>query len=171
MTTPTPLTSRQSATPAAMPNDPHVAPLHGCIRCGARVPVSESMCEACNPLGLRPPAASQAHGTVFLGIAAAVIIMAVVARSAVAGVGPFETAVNGVTATDGGLRVTIALTNEGSAAGGTTCRVSDPTIRGLGPETAYVQSPFVDPGATVVFDAVVTSLGTEPRELDVVCRR
>ena len=41
-------------------------PLHGCVRCGARIPIAESMCERCNPLGLKSPAASQAHGTVFV---------------------------------------------------------------------------------------------------------
>jgi ribosomal protein L40E len=158
-------------TPLAGSPGGDAVPMHGCIRCGARVPVSEAMCEECNPLGLRPPAATQAHGTVFLGIAVAVVVLAVVARTAVAGVGPFRTTLNDVATADGGLRVTIALTNEGSAAGGTTCRVSDPTIPGLGPETAYVQSPQVEPGATVTFDAVVTSLGTVPRQLDVACRR
>ena len=58
-------------------------------RCGARIPMSEAMCERCNPLGLKQPAASQAHGTVFLGIAVAVVVLAVVARLAVSGVGPF----------------------------------------------------------------------------------
>jgi ribosomal protein L40E len=48
-------------------------PTHGCVRCGARIPLAESMCERCNPLGLRAPAASQVHGTVFVGIVAAVL--------------------------------------------------------------------------------------------------
>jgi predicted nucleic acid-binding Zn ribbon protein len=156
---------------AIAPPPSDAEPRHGCVRCGARIPVSEAMCESCNPLGLRQPAASQAHGTVFLGVAVAVIVLAVIARTAVAGVGPFRTEVGDVDRADGGLRVTIALTNEGSAAGQTTCRVSDPTIPGIGPETAYVQSPTVQPGATITFDAVVSSLGTEPRPLDVACRR
>ncbi|HEX5826618.1 MAG TPA: hypothetical protein VFY23_03800, partial [Candidatus Limnocylindrales bacterium] len=60
--------------PSALPSP---EPLHGCVRCGARIPVSQAMCEHCNPLGLKEPAASQAHGTVFVGIAVAVVLMAV----------------------------------------------------------------------------------------------
>ncbi|MEO5964712.1 MAG: hypothetical protein ABIR11_04545 [Candidatus Limnocylindrales bacterium] len=135
-------------------------PLHGCVRCGARIPVSESMCERCNPLGLKSPATSQAHGTVFLGIGVAVVLMAVVARLAVSGIGPFHSSVAGVAADAAGLRVSITVTNDGSNAGSTTCRIGDPSIRGIGPETAFVESPVVGPGQTLTFDAVVASLGT-----------
>ena len=69
--------------------------------------LDESMCERCNPLGLKAPAASQAHGTVFVGIVIAVVIMAVVARLLVAGVGPFQSSVAGVTADPAGLRVAV----------------------------------------------------------------
>lgn len=154
--------------PTAVPAP--AAPLvHGCVRCGAPVPLEVSMCERCNPLGLKAPAASQAHGTVFAGIAVAVVVLAVLGRAAVAGVGPFEATLAGVAADPAGLRVSIALTNTGDRGGRTTCRVGDPAIRGIGPETAYVQSPAVEAGATVTFDAVVTSLGTDPRPLSVAC--
>jgi hypothetical protein len=131
--------------------------------------MSESMCERCNPLGLKAPAASQAHGTVFLAIGAAVVILAVFARLALTNVGPFTSQVTAVQADPAGLRVTISITNTGSSAGRITCRVGDPAIRGIGPETAYVQSPMVDGKATVSFDAVVVSLGTTPRPLTVDC--
>jgi len=68
-----------------------------------------------------------------------------------------------------GLRVTISVSNDGAAAGRTTCRIGDPEIRGIGPETAYVQSPMVEGGSTVEFEAVVVSLGTTPRPLTVDC--
>jgi predicted nucleic acid-binding Zn ribbon protein len=151
------------------PAHPATRPEHGCVRCGARIPLSESMCERCNPLGLKAPAASQAHGTVFLGIIAAVVIMAVVAFLAVRGVGPFPAAIADVQPDPAGLRVTISISNDGAAAGRTTCRIGDPEIRGIGPETAYVQSPMVEGGATVEFEAVVVSLGTTPRPLTVDC--
>jgi hypothetical protein len=127
------------------------------------------MCERCNPLGLKAPAASQAHGTVFLAIGLAVAGMAFVAWFAMRDVGPFASSVADVQADPAGLRVTISITNAGDAAGRTTCRVGDPEIRGIGPETAYVQSPMVDGGATVEFDVVVVSLGTTPRPLTVDC--
>jgi hypothetical protein len=149
----------------AAPTGP-VEPTHGCVRCGARIPLAESMCERCNPLGLKAPAASQAHGTAALGIVVAAVIMAVVARFLVADVGPFSSSIADVAADPAGLRVTISITNEGSAAGRTTCRIGDPTIRGIGPETAYVQSPMVEGGATVAFEAVVVSLGRAPLSVE-----
>jgi hypothetical protein len=157
------MTSAPSSLPAAD------EPLHGCVRCGARIPISESMCEACNPLGLKSPAASQAHGTVFLGIGVAVVILAVLARLAVSGIGPFQTEVAGVAADPAGLRISITVTNDGESAGSTTCRVGDPEIRGIGPETAFVDSPVVQPGETLTFEALVTTLGTEVRPLTAEC--
>lgn len=152
--------------PAVLPTD---EPLHGCVRCGARIPVSQAMCERCNPLGLKQPAASQAHGTVFVGIAIAVVLMAVVARLAISGVGPFTGSVSNVVAEPGGLRVSVTVRNEGSNAGSTTCRVEDPTIRGIGPEAAFLSSPIIQPGETVTFEAVVASLGTTVIPLTADC--
>ena len=142
---------------------------HGCVRCGARIPLAESMCERCNPLGLRAPAASQAHGTVFVGIVAAVLIMAAVARLSISGIGPFRSEVMNVVADPAGLRVTVSVTNGGTAPGSTTCRIDDPSLGGIGPEAAFVESPRVEPGTTVVFDVVVASLGREPKTLNADC--
>jgi predicted nucleic acid-binding Zn ribbon protein len=148
---------------------PEAEPTHGCVRCGALIPIGESMCEDCNPLGLKAPAASQAHGIAFLGIGVAVVLMAVVARFAIAGVGPFYSAVTNVAAAGSALRVTVALTNQGSAAGSTTCRIDDPAERGIGPEAQFFESPQVQPGKTLLFDVVVTSLGAQVRPLAASC--
>ena len=43
-------------------------PTHGCVRCGAPIPIDDGMCERCNPLGLKQPAPSQAHGTVVIAV-------------------------------------------------------------------------------------------------------
>ena len=61
-----------------------------CVRCGAPVSLQTALCERCNPLGLTQPSASQTHGTVFLGIGAAVLILASLAASSVKGIGPFD---------------------------------------------------------------------------------
>ncbi|HEY3334561.1 MAG TPA: hypothetical protein VGK16_04920 [Candidatus Limnocylindrales bacterium] len=155
-------------TPSVLPGASE-EPLHGCVRCGARIPVSQAMCERCNPLGLKQPSPSQAHGTVFVGIAVAVVLLAVVARLTINGVGPFAGTIAGVDADPGGLKVSITVTNEGSSAGSTTCRVGDPRIRGIGPETAFVTSPVVPPGQTVTFSAVIASLGSTVTPLSVDC--
>lgn len=127
------------------------------------------MCERCNPLGLKAPAASQAHGIVFLGIGAAVLIMAVVARMLIADVGPFSSSVAGVVADPAGLRVSISLTNAGSSAGTTTCRIDDPSLGGIGPEAVFIESPKVPGRGTITFDVAVGGFGTAPRPLTADC--
>ena len=171
MTSPTtaPVTGPAATEPEPGPEAATAELTHGCVRCGARIPLAESMCERCNPLGLRAPAASQAHGTVFVGIVVAVLIMAVVARLSISGIGPFQSTVTNVVADPAGLKVTVSVTNGGSAAGSTTCRIDDPSLGGIGPEAAYVESPRVEPGSTVVFDVLVGSLGTEPKPLNADC--
>lgn len=148
---------------------PAQEPLHGCVRCGARIPVSQAMCEQCNPLGLKEPAPSQAHATVFIGIIAAVVLLAVAARFVFSGVGPFEGEIASVEPADAGLRVTLTVTNAGTGASSTTCRITDPSLPGIGPETAYVTSPIIQPGATITFDTVVNSFGTSVKPLDADC--
>jgi hypothetical protein len=127
------------------------------------------MCEQCNPLGLKAPAASQAHGIAIVGVAVAVVLLAVLARFAISGIGPFPSSLADVRADPAGLRVTVSVTNGGTSASATTCRISDPALPGVGPETAFVQSPILQPGATQTFEAVVTSLGTKPKPLRVSC--
>jgi hypothetical protein len=127
------------------------------------------MCERCNPLGLRQPAASQAHGTVFVGIAIAVVVLAVLGRLVLAGVGPFEGSVAGVAAAPSGLNVTLTVTNRGTREGSSTCRVYDADDPGIGPGSAFVLSPTVPAGGTISFSKQVTELGTKVKALAVEC--
>jgi hypothetical protein len=162
-------TPASPAAPAPASDPVRPAPTHGCVRCGTQIPIHESMCENCNPLGLKAPAAMQAHGTAMLGVVVCVVLLAVAARLLVANVGPFTYSAGPAVADPQGLRVPITLTNTGSSAGQTTCRIDDPTRGGISPSAAFVQSPRVEPGATVTFEAVVGGFGREPRELLVDC--
>ena len=149
-------------------------PTHPCARCGDPVGPGIGLCERCNPLGLRDSSASQAHGTAFIGVAFAVIALAIVARLAFAGVGPFPATVDAVEpAVAGvgvmGLAVTLTVTNEGDATGQTTCRLTDPTDRGIS-TSALVLSPRIDAGETVTFTSTVTEFGSTPLVLQVECR-
>jgi hypothetical protein len=85
-------------------------------------------------------------------------------------VGPFRARVTGVVADPVGLKVTVSVTNGGSAAGSTTCRIDDPALGGIGPEAVFVESPRVEPGSTAVFDVVVATLGTELKPLSADCQ-
>ena len=155
-------------TPAPA-TQPATEPTHGCVRCGAPIPIEDGMCERCNPLGLKQPAASQAHGTVVLGIVVAVIVLFALAKISIHGVGPFQGVIGGVVSAPPGLAVTVTVTNEGTATGSTTCRIYDPTIQGIGPESTYADSPQVPPGQTVSFSKQVSTLGTVVRPLAVSC--
>ncbi len=153
----------------ARPSAPE--PTHACVRCGAQIPIGDALCRACNPARLKQPAASQAHGTVFLGIAVAVVGMAVAATLLVGGVGPFRATFTAVVPTGKGLLLSLEVTNTGSRAGEATCRVWDPTYLGNPPIETYVRSPEVPAGQTLVFDQQVANLGTAVRPFAVECSR
>jgi len=127
------------------------------------------LCDRCNPLGLRDVAASQAHGTAILGVIIAIVLLAVVARLAISGIGPFPATIDAVVPAPAGLDVTLTITNEGASAGQTTCRISDAMDRGGG-TSAFVLSPVVPAGEAITFSQVVTELGTESVDLVVDCR-
>lgn len=159
-----PVTSTITAAPRT-PADP----THPCARCGAPVGLGIGLCERCNPLGLRDVASGQVHGSVFLAVLGAVIILAVLARISIAGVGPFGATVDAVNQSGAGLTVTLTVTNDGSSAGQTTCRVGAAGDRGSG-AGAIVLTPRLEAGETRTFTAVVPELGPAVRDLKVACR-
>ena len=144
------------------------APTHACVRCGAPVALSTALCETCNPLGLAQPASSQAHGTVLLGVAGAVVLLAFLARLSLSGIGPFEGRVVGVRGGDTGLAVTLSVDNHGSSVGQATCRVTDPAAR-FGGASGYVLTPRIAAGETLTFETEIRQLGASPRPLVVEC--
>ena len=146
-------------------------PTHHCVRCGSSIPIADALCAACNPAHLQQPAASQAHGTVFLGIALAVVGMAVAATFLVGGVGPFAASIQRAVPDGDGLVLTLDVRNGGSRAGQATCRVWDPTYLGSPPVETYVRTPEVAAGQKLVFDQRVTGLGAAERPLDIDCTR
>lgn len=148
---------------------PAAEPTHPCARCGAPVGPGVGLCEDCNPLGLRDVASGQVHGSVFIAVTAAIILLAVLARLSVAGLGPFPATVDSVMPTDGGLAVTLTVTNEGKADGQTSCRLSKAGDRGMG-RAAFVSSPRLGAGETRTFSTVITELGSDPAELQISCR-
>ena len=143
-------------------------PTHACVRCGAPVAIDVGLCETCNPLGLRDVAASQVHGIALIGIVLAVVALALVARLAVSGVGPFTPALTGLTSDGDALAVTLTVTNEGRSAGQTTCRLTDPLDRNGG-GAGFLLSPRIEPGTAETFTKRVTGLGSVVRDLSVQC--
>lgn len=127
------------------------------------------LCDECNPLGLRDVSASQVHATVLIAVLVGFVLLAIVARVALTGLGPFSATVDAVAPAAGGLDITITVINEGSSAGPTTCRVVDPRDRGVGP-SELVLSPQLTPGGATTFTTTISELGTEVRSLAVECR-
>jgi predicted nucleic acid-binding Zn ribbon protein len=156
-----------TATPARA-GVPRPEPTHPCVRCGRAVSLDESLCEFCNPLGLSQPATSQAHGTVFVAIVGAVVLLAVAGRLALSGVGPFHGEVANVTSSGTGLEVALTVRNDGSKEGSTTCRVTEASRHGTGP-AAVLLTPHVGAGQTLTFSTTVEQFGSAAVPLAVDC--
>jgi hypothetical protein len=134
------------------------------------VPLDVGLCERCNPLGLKDAASSQVHGTVVLGVGIAVLALAVFARVAVSGIGPFAAEVTAMKAgsTPTSVVATLDVTNQGSAAGSATCRLTDPADRGA-VDAEVVYTPRIEPGKTITIDHE-TPFGSVDQPLDVQCQ-
>ena len=146
-----------------------VGPTHPCARCGTPVAAGVGLCETCNPLGLRDVASGQVHGSVFVAVAVAIAVLAVLARLSIAGSGPFPANVDGVTPAATGLTVTLTVTNEGDSTGQTTCRLSRLGDGGTG-TASFVTTPRIEAHQARTFSAVVSEFGTGATELQVECR-
>ena len=142
--------------------------LQPCVRCGAPVSLQVALCESCNPLGLAQPSASQAHGTVFLGIGAAVLALAALAGASSKGVGPFVGSISAGSAVPGGLAVSVTVTNGGSGAGAATCSVTT-TALGMAGIQEIITTPRIEGGATITVERELTAFGTEPVPLAIGC--
>ena len=127
-----------------------------------------SLCERCNPLGLQQPAASQVHGTVFVALIAAIVVLAVLGRASVAGIGPFQGEVRQVLPVEAGLAVTLAVHNDGSKRGVSTCRLTATANRGVG-ASVVVQSPEIEPGQLLEFTTTTDQFGRQATPLSVEC--
>jgi hypothetical protein len=142
---------------------------HPCVRCGRAVPLEVSLCERCNPLGLEQPATSQAHGTVFLALVVAIVVLAVAGRAALSGVGPFRAQIVEVLPTASALTVTLEVANNGSKTGRTTCQLTRASSPGVG-AAQVVQSPPIEPGQSRRFATTTDRFGDQPLALAVTCQ-
>jgi hypothetical protein len=105
---------------------------------------------------------------VFIGVVVAIVGLALAARFAVAGIGPFKAVVAGMAEDAGALVVQVQLTNTGSAAGTTSCRISDPALQGAGKPVFFV-SPRIAPKETVTVGQRLVDMSGPARRLDVEC--
>ena len=122
-------------------------PHDSCIRCGRPTPLGVALCERDNPAHIKGPSPTQVHGTILFGVIGGFVALLLLLRLASSGIGPFPSALNGVaTRTDGGLDVSVAVTNHGSRPSGASCRV---TAAGMPDFRDYVFfTPPIPAGAT-----------------------
>jgi hypothetical protein len=165
--TPTAPTSSLPTSPSTAA--PPAEPTHGCARCGRPVGPGVGLCDECNPLGLRDVAASQVHGTVIIAVLVGFVLLAILARIAITGGGPYPATVDSVVTSGTGLAVTLTVTNEGDGEGQTTCRLQDPRQL-AGGTSAFVLTPRIEPHSTTTFSAVIGEFGATPLQLSVECR-
>jgi hypothetical protein len=134
------------------------------------VPLDVGLCERCNPLGLKDSASSQAHGTVLVGIIAAVAALLLFARLSVSGIGPFVAQVSAVRAGSaaGSVLATVTVRNDGHTTGSATCRITDPADPAL-VHSLVLYTPRIDPGATATFEESV-DFGAPDQPLEVSCQ-
>ncbi len=155
--------------PSGATTRPVPEPTHACVRCGRPVPLDVSLCERCNPLGLEQPATSQVHGTVFVALLLAIVVLAVAGRAALSGIGPFTAQVVGVAAGSDGLAVTLEVRNDGSKSGTTSCRLTRAESRGVG-ASEIVLTPRIEPGENRRFTTTTGKFGPQPLNLAVDCQ-
>ncbi|MEP7360233.1 MAG: hypothetical protein ABI744_01510 [Chloroflexota bacterium] len=129
-------------------------PHDACIRCGRPTPLGVAMCERDNPGHIKGPSATQVHGTILFGVLGGFALLLILLRLAANGIGPFPSALNGVaTRTDGGLQVSVAVTNSGTRASGTSCRIM---AAGVPDFRDYVFfTPLIPAGTTQSFTQTV----------------
>lgn len=158
------------SSPATLPATPaKPEPTNACLRCGRAIPIGDSLCELCNPLGLKQPAATQVHAIAAGGVVFFVLLLAVLAQVGLSGVGPFSGSIVGVEARPDGLAVSIAVSNAGTKGAATTCRVVD-AERIAGAPGQVVQTPVIPAGESLTFTATVTVFGSTVRTLAVDCQ-
>lgn len=145
------------------------AATHACVRCGRPVALELALCEECNPLGLKQPAATQVHALAAGGIVLFVLFLAVIGRSAIGGIGPFNGEIRSLVPAPGGLEVTLAVTNAGTKSSSTTCRIVEASHPAGGPGQ-LLQTPNVPGGSTIEFSAPISLFGDRPVDLAVDCQ-
>lgn len=141
--------ARTSAAPA--PRSAHDSlpePHDRCVRCGRTVPAGVSLCQSDNPARIASPSATQAHGTILIGVIVGFVLFALAGRLATGTGGPFEASIEGRSSrSDGGAEVVVRVVNSGESAATATCRV---TRDGLARQEDYTfRTERIEPGATV----------------------
>jgi hypothetical protein len=149
-------------------------PFDRCWKCGRPTPLGTSLCADDNPGRIGAPSATQAHGTIFVGVLAGFVALALLARLALASAGPFGAVVeSAITRPDGGVDVVVRVTNQGTSESVATCRISRGGV-GENDDPVFLTGR-IRPGASATFQRILPATRTGERpftvdRLSVTCR-
>jgi hypothetical protein len=135
-----------SAAEQALLQGPH----DNCQRCGRPTPVGVGMCETCNPGHIGGASATQVHATIVAAVGVGFLVIALLGRVALAGVGPFPATIDDASVlANGGLEVTVTVTNDGSKSSPATCRVNRGGVNA--PDDVLFLTDQIAPGQSATF--------------------
>lgn len=127
--------------------------LQVCVRCETPFPGAAPTAPAHDVDAALPrpaaPSPTQSHGTVFAAILLGFVVLAVLLRLSIRGIGPFEVRLVESTSAGDTLRLTLEITNTGERTGRANCRIPlrDATDVVQTPKTVVTQQ--VEPGETI----------------------
>jgi predicted nucleic acid-binding Zn ribbon protein len=141
-----------------------------CIKCGSEIGPEESICASCNRAGMETPSPTQYHGTIVVGVVAAVAALAVAASLSLQGVGPYAAEVRGVAPADPvGFAISYAVTNEGTKPGRAKCQLV--ALGDLGEQLRVLNTltTQIPGGGTTEESGSIPGLETEPAQVTISC--
>lgn len=125
-------------------------PHDNCQRCGRPTPVGVGMCDTCNPGHIGGASSTQVHATIVAAVGAGVLAIALLGRVALAGVGPFPATIDSASILpNGGLKVSLTVSNDGTKKAAATCRVNRGGVNA--PDDVLFLTDPIAPGASATY--------------------
>jgi hypothetical protein len=138
-----------------------------CVRCGRATPLGVSLCDDDNPGKIGAPSATQVHGTIFVGVVIGFLLLAVVARAALSGLGPFPSSIlERAARADGGADVVLTVRNEGTRDASATCRITRGGVARADDVLFQTDSIPVGGEVTIRRQLAAPAAGAEPLVVD-----
>ncbi len=133
-----------------------------------------SLCAEDNPGRIASPSSTQVHGTIFVGVVAGFVLLALLARFALGSAGPFPSSIEStVSRADGGFDIAVRVANQGAGDAVATCRISRGGVAAR--DDAIFMTDRIPAGQTRVFSRTLPPPGRDDlplvaARLTVACR-
>ena len=125
-------------------------PHDACLKCGRPTPLGVSLCDNDNPAHIKSPSTTQVHATILIGVIVGIGLLLLLFRYGSAGIGPFPSTLSATsTRADGSVDVAVTVTNSGTRAAGSSCRISNSAAQDFRDYVFF--TPLIQPGETKTF--------------------